>query len=1150
MKLNFVRSWDPVIPDSNRNNFSLSNTLQTAKISTQYVDGLGRPVQTIVKHGSLASGGNAVDLVNPALNDGFGRETFKYLPFAANTAAGNASLSDGVFKLNPFHQDSAFSSTQYPGESWFYSQTNFEASPLNRITETLAPGNSWVGNNKSIKTKYYLNTNADSVRIWKVTNSTSGSDNFGSYSSASGQVFLAGQLYKNVIEDENGNQVIEFKDKEGRVILKKVQVFAAADTGLGSGHTGWLCTYYMYDELNNLRCVIQPKGVELISSNWVLTSTTVLNEQCFRYEYDHRNRMIMKKIPGTSEPDWMVYDKKDRLVMMKNHFLGAFEKWLVTLYDDLSRPVQTGFVLDSYFQSTYQDASFGFILDTASKAEVFPFSASSTPSTSVWEYITKTGYDDYLSIPSASTLDSAFVDTWNTHYLSPYNTSPLYAIRPSSSHQVKGMVTWTETKVLNVSPNAYLYSVNLYDDKGRLIQVKSKNITGGKDITTTQYSWSGQPLIVVNKQEKAGNPAQTTVIVTKMSYDDLGRLIVTEKKLSNTLVNSNAMSAYDTISTMAYDALGQLKTKTIGTKKDPATGNYYTTRQPLQELKYDYNIRGWMLGMNRDYLTTEDQTSDGKYFGFELGYDKLDNKTGRNFSAPQFNGNISGMIWKSDGDDTRRKYDFAYDPVNRLLRGDFEQHNPDDHNWNNSQVNYKVKMGNGTDPTTAYDANGNIKAMTQYGLKLGADPQISIDSLTYNYYNNSNKLLNVIDERNDPNTKLADFRTSALHQGFTDYYYDGSGNVIRDLNKDIGTPSSNGLSYNHMNLLRVASVYKEGTTPGTYVAKGTILFTYDAAGNKLKKQVTENNVPVAYNGQTYTGNVSTITTYIGGMVYETKLHAYGAPLTALNYTDKLQYIGQEEGRIRVLYNNPTSPNTPTGFEYDYMIKDHLGNVRMVLTEELKKDKYPVVTLEVSKIATEKSYYDITDAQVVDKSIVTGLPNYTNDNGIGNNPSDPTFEAGNSTKLYRLKSGETSKTGLGMTLKVMSGDRIDILGKSYYFQNNDGGSSANSAVQVVDILAGLLGGPSGGIAAGAHGGVTATQLNGYSATTNGISTLLLNQTQDNNGAPTVPKAYINYIFFDEQFRSVGSGFSKVGSNSTIKDHFSELQNLTAPKWIFQ
>ncbi|MBW7943279.1 MAG: RHS repeat-associated core domain-containing protein, partial [Candidatus Kuenenia stuttgartiensis] len=76
-------------------------------------------------------------------------------------------------------------------------------------------------------------------------------------------------------------------------------------------------------------------------------------------------------------------------------------------------------------------------------------------------------------------------------------------------------------------------------------------------------------------------------------------------------------------------------------------------------------------------------------------------------------------------------------------------------------------------------------------------------------------------------------------------------------------------------------------------------------------------------------------------------------------------------------------------------------------------------------------------------------------------------------------------------------------------------------------------------------VTASQLNGIGNVTGGITDLLGNQTTDAAGAPAVPKAYINYIFFDEQFKVAGSGFSKVGSNSVVKTH-TDLTNKMAPK----
>ncbi|HEY2721508.1 MAG TPA: hypothetical protein VGI82_07275, partial [Chitinophagaceae bacterium] len=56
-----------------------------------------------------------------------------------------------------------------------------------------------------------------------------------------------------------------------------------------------------------------------------------------------------------------------------------------------------------------------------------------------------------------------------------------------------------------------------------------------------------------------------------------------------------------------YDALGQLKKKKLGAA-------------PLDSMVYDYNIRGWMLRANRNYV--KDTTSTTNWFGFDLGYDK------------------------------------------------------------------------------------------------------------------------------------------------------------------------------------------------------------------------------------------------------------------------------------------------------------------------------------------------------------------------------------------------------------------------------------------------------------------------------------------------------------------------------------------------
>ncbi|NJO25702.1 MAG: hypothetical protein HC867_08000 [Bacteroidia bacterium] len=86
---------------------------------------------------------------------------------------------------------------------------------------------------------------------------------------------------------------MEYKDREGKVILKKVQL----DATITDNYTGWLCTYYIYDDFNQLRYVLQPQAVKLLldAGTWDISITNLKDELCFRYEYDYRNRMILKK---------------------------------------------------------------------------------------------------------------------------------------------------------------------------------------------------------------------------------------------------------------------------------------------------------------------------------------------------------------------------------------------------------------------------------------------------------------------------------------------------------------------------------------------------------------------------------------------------------------------------------------------------------------------------------------------------------------------------------------------------------------------------------------------------------------------------------------------------------------------------------------
>jgi RHS repeat-associated protein len=1033
-QVSYIRTWDATAPESDGNNL-MTRPLKDIKQATQYFDGFGRPIQTVIKQGSFETNGTATDMVSATVYDGFGREQYKYLPSPANNTGGNTSISDGLFKLNPFQQQATFMQQQYgsQGETYFYSKTNFESSPLNRVLESYAPGNSWAGSENNadpnfrrrVQMKYWINTATDAVRVWNVTDNAG---TFGTYTSSTS--YNEGELYKNATVDEHGKQVIEFKDKEGKVILKKVQLTATADDGTGRDYTGWLCTYYIYDDLNKLRCVVQPEGVKALAvGSWALTGI-LLDEQCFRYDYDARNRLIMKKIPGAGEM-YMVYDARDRLVLTQDaNIRTGTIKWMYTLYDELNRPKETGLWNNSQSAADHRTAAYGSITYPALSG--------------TWEILSQTYYDNYTWLAAnGNPFTDTYNNTYDTYFQTASNTTWPYPQANAQSLQLKGMATGSKIKVIGTS--TYLYTISFYDAKGRVIQMQSKNITGGTDIVTTQYTWAGQPLVMIQKQEKQGTGTQTSVLVSQMTYDDLGRLAKTEKKVSNTLVNGNAMPAYKTIVEYEYDKLGQLKKKTLV----PA----YNNNAGLETLNFDYNIRGWMLGMNRDYAKDANSTN---YFGFDLGYDKANNNIigSQTYTNPQYNGNIEGMVWKSKGDGEKRKYDFTYDPANRILTADFNQYNGTVFD-KSTQIDFSMSnMG--------YDANGNILSMNQKGWKLGGS--ILIDQLTYNYQSNSNKLTRVTDGITaQDNGKLGDFKDGTNNND--DYSYDPNGNLNLDNNKAISS-----ITYNHLNLPSVITV----------TGKGTITYTYDAAGNKLQKTTVDNTANPAK---------TTTTLYFGGAVYE---------------NDVLQFIGHEEGRIRF---KATAGNVPASLQYDYMLKDHLGNVRVVLTEEQQTDMYPAATMETANTTTEETYYSNLSQTRAD------VPN--------NYPANTPPGNAKVAKVQGNSGGGSSNVMIGpaIVLKVMAGDKFNLTVNSWWENISKPQAPVNPFNALLNAISNSIGGITGG-----H--PSSTELQNSTELSNSVTTFLNNQTYNSNNA----KAYVNWILLDERFNYVSSssGFEQVGT----------------------
>lgn len=993
MLTNRIRTSEMLVPERDAAKV-LNRPVNEVKRNIRYFDGLGRPLQSLEMQEGQA-------LVTPCLHDRYGRMARKYLSFIV---AGN----DGRLVPDPFPQQAAFCRTAFPEEAWFFHQTNYEASPGSQVIQEMPPGNEWAGRGRGISFKHEVNIAADSVRIWTVRN-------FDNYTGTGW--YAPGTLYKTIVTDEDGKLVIEFSDRSGKLLLKKVQLAE----NCSAGYQGWICTYFMYDHSGRLRCVLQPEGVlAVMKAQWLLSDPVILAEQCFRYEYDPRGQVIRKQSPGSGESR-MVYDARGRMVLQQHANMKG--QWLYFTYDQLGRLLTSGLLNDSQSRSVHALK--------AAAATQYPDLRGQ-----LYEELQIRHYDDYDLLPPGFTVmmsrqDDTFMNT----------KAAGEPVQPQIQSQlVNKLLTWSSTKVPGT--NTWLSSVYYYDDHGRLLQEQTRNITGGVSISSFQYNFSGQ---VLRSVERIQLKQQSFPVYTINSYDALRRLVRIDKGFAS----ADSMRL---IAKYEYDETGRIKAKLLGTG---ASG-----KGPLETLRWEYQVRGWLSGMNRDF--TSGNNGEINWFGYALDYHKYRN------------GNISNWKWKSTGDDQLRNYELDYDAANRLLKAA---------SGNGSS---SIPMDFSTDGLR-YDQNGNMISLSQRAWVMGGNK--TIDSLFYKYLPGSNRLGSIRDASEDSSLRLGDLHP--LPNQAVQYSYDARGNLLTDLNKGIAS-----IHYNHLNQP------EKIVLPG----KGDIRYSWSASGEKLMKIVTDS-----------VRRLVLTNTYLGPAVFTSLHHFEPSPE---DHEDELQYILHEEGRMRV---------SAGKHHLDYFIKDHLSNLRMILTEQQQTDRYPVASMELSQATAEQALYQkIPETRTVKPA---GYP-------AGSS-------AGPNQYVCRLRGGEKQQ-GPGILIKVMAGDRFHLRVSSWYKTTGQAlNSQTNNSQAIISMLVAALPGVADGKL------VSATSLNNILSPA--LVPFLL--SRDLSIQSTKPKAFLNFLLLDEYFQPVitndgsNSGFVPVGPDNELYTILVSNRLITKNGYLF-